>query len=276
MAKEIEIIAGPCAVQDLSQMKATVAWAKDNNIKILRGCFRKPRTEPGGFVGLGVATAMPIIQEALSGTGLTHATEVIEVADVELIAKLLQETPDLRMINWIGAKTGPSNMIGVIAHAIATLMPESTEMGIKNQMERDKKAWLGRIKWALTELPAKRVSSWSRGFSPETDLQRNQEDLEMTMQVKEELGVKTTIDPSHIAGKSAGNVIHVTRNIIRAHNILFDRTGKHLVDRFIFEVSPKPKEALSDKPQQLSFSLASGLIEEIRQTIRMGEAYAQN
>jgi 3-deoxy-7-phosphoheptulonate synthase len=274
MPKEIDIIAGPCAVQSLPQMKATVAWAKDNDIKIIRGCFRKPRTEPGGFVGLGVATAMPIVQEALSGTGLTHATEVIEVADVELIAELLKETPNLRMINWIGAKTGPSNMIGAIAQAIAKHMPPSTEMGVKNQMEKDKKAWVGRLKWALEELPKNRVSSWSRGFSPETEEQRNQEDLEMTMEVKDELGVTTTVDPSHIAGKSAANVIRVTRNIVRAHNILFDQTGKHLVDRFIFEVSPDPDGALSDKPQQLSLSLASGLIEEIRKTIKMEEVYA--
>lgn len=274
MQKEIEIIAGPCAVQSLPQMRKVVAWAQDNNIWITRGGLRKPRTEPGGFVGLGVKIAMPIIQEALDGTNIIHATEVMEVADVELISQLLQKTPDLKMINWIGAKTGPSNMIGAIARVIADLMPEDTELGVKNQMERDKKAWLGRIKWALSELPVERVSSWSRGFSPETDLQRNQEDLEMTMEVKDELGVKTTIDPSHIAGKSAENVVRVTRNIIRAHNILFDRTGKHLVDRFIFEVSPDPDEALSDKPQQLSFSFASGLIEEIRQTIKIGEAYA--
>jgi 3-deoxy-7-phosphoheptulonate synthase len=78
------VIAGPCAVESLEQMRATAGAVKAAGGHALRGGAYKPRTSPYSFQGLGAA-GLEILRTVGGETGLPIVTEVVDVGDVELV-----------------------------------------------------------------------------------------------------------------------------------------------------------------------------------------------
>jgi 3-deoxy-7-phosphoheptulonate synthase len=78
------VIAGPCAVESIEQMRATAGTVKASGGHALRGGAYKPRTSPYSFQGLG-AEGLEILQIVGRETGLPIVTEVVDVGDVELV-----------------------------------------------------------------------------------------------------------------------------------------------------------------------------------------------
>jgi 3-deoxy-7-phosphoheptulonate synthase len=78
------VIAGPCAVESLEQMRATAGTVKAAGGHALRGGAYKPRTSPYSFQGLGAA-GLEILRTVGGETGLPIVTEVVDVGDVELV-----------------------------------------------------------------------------------------------------------------------------------------------------------------------------------------------
>jgi 3-deoxy-7-phosphoheptulonate synthase len=78
------VIAGPCAVESLEQMRATAGAVKAAGGHALRGGAYKPRTSPYSFQGLG-AGGLDILRTIREETGLPIVTEVVDVGDVELV-----------------------------------------------------------------------------------------------------------------------------------------------------------------------------------------------
>jgi 3-deoxy-7-phosphoheptulonate synthase len=78
------VIAGPCAVESLEQMRATAGAVKAAGGHALRGGAYKPRTSPYSFQGLG-AGGLEILRTIREETGLPIVTEVVDVGDVELV-----------------------------------------------------------------------------------------------------------------------------------------------------------------------------------------------
>jgi 3-deoxy-7-phosphoheptulonate synthase len=78
------VIAGPCAVESLEQMRATAGAVKAAGGHALRGGAYKPRTSPYSFQGLG-AVGLEILRTIGGETGLPIVTEVVDVGDVELV-----------------------------------------------------------------------------------------------------------------------------------------------------------------------------------------------
>jgi 3-deoxy-7-phosphoheptulonate synthase len=78
------VIAGPCAVESLEQMRATAHAVKAAGGHALRGGAYKPRTSPYSFQGLG-AGGLDILRTIREETGLPIVTEVVDVGDVALV-----------------------------------------------------------------------------------------------------------------------------------------------------------------------------------------------
>lgn len=78
------VIAGPCAVENVTQMTATAQAVKAAGAHGLRGGAYKPRTSPYSFQGLG-KEGLNVLKAAGAATGLPVVTEVVDVADVELV-----------------------------------------------------------------------------------------------------------------------------------------------------------------------------------------------
>jgi 3-deoxy-7-phosphoheptulonate synthase len=79
------VIGGPCAVESPDQTLTAALLSKAAGASLLRGGAFKPRTSPYAFQGLGEA-GLQILAEVRAETGLPVVTEVLDPADVGLVA----------------------------------------------------------------------------------------------------------------------------------------------------------------------------------------------
>jgi len=82
--ERVVVIAGPCAVETLEQMRRSSRAVVEAGARILRGGAFKPRTSPYSFQGLGLE-GLKILKCVSGELGVPTVTEVVEVADVELV-----------------------------------------------------------------------------------------------------------------------------------------------------------------------------------------------
>jgi 3-deoxy-7-phosphoheptulonate synthase len=80
------VLAGPCAVETESQMRNTARAAKAAGAHGLRAGAYKPRTSPYAFQGHGVE-GLKLLRSVGDEFGLPVVTEVLEAADVEVVAQ---------------------------------------------------------------------------------------------------------------------------------------------------------------------------------------------
>ncbi|SVD59863.1 uncharacterized protein METZ01_LOCUS412717, partial [marine metagenome] len=80
----VTIIAGPCSVEDRTQMLETAHAVKEAGAQALRGGAFKPRSSPYSFQGLG-EKGLQILAEAREETGLPIVTEVMSSEQVDLV-----------------------------------------------------------------------------------------------------------------------------------------------------------------------------------------------
>jgi len=84
--KKIGIIAGPCSVENKTQLLEIAHAVKENGAVGLRGGAFKPRTNPYSFQGMG-EKGLELLALAREETGLAVVTEVMAVDQVELVVK---------------------------------------------------------------------------------------------------------------------------------------------------------------------------------------------
>jgi 3-deoxy-7-phosphoheptulonate synthase len=80
------VVAGPCAVESLDQLRETAIAVKQHGAQCLRGGAFKPRTSPYSFQGLALE-GLELLAQVSREVGLPVVTEVVEVADVEAVAR---------------------------------------------------------------------------------------------------------------------------------------------------------------------------------------------
>ena len=84
--QKVQVIAGPCAVQDFDRTLAAARAVKEAGAVGLRGGAYKPRTSPHTFQGLE-EEGLKILHEVGRSVGLAVVTEVLSVGQVELVAR---------------------------------------------------------------------------------------------------------------------------------------------------------------------------------------------
>jgi len=82
----LSVMAGPCAVETPEQTLESAQLAQALGATILRGGAYKPRTSPYAFQGLG-KSGLQILSEVRAETGLPIVTEVVDPADVAVVAE---------------------------------------------------------------------------------------------------------------------------------------------------------------------------------------------
>lgn len=227
------LIAGPCSAESPEQMMHSAAMISLINDKaILRaGCW-KPRTNPGGFEGYGVA-ALKWLQHAAGNYHLDWMTECGTAQHAEEIHR-----HDGNQL-WIGARTtGDPFAVEEIARAL-----EGTSIGvwIKNPPQPDLKLWLGAAE-RMTKRGIEVKGYIHRGFKtwPSTQL-RNEPLWPLVRELKKEIGdVPIICDPSHMAGR---------KELVGKIAINSAHMGS---DGWMIEMHPDVSCALTDKEQQLS------------------------
>ncbi len=230
------VIAGPCCVESLEQMRTAAADLKKAGVKVLRGGAYKPRTSPYDFQGLGeegleilkqVSTefSMPFVTELL---GVSHAAKLSKMADcIQIGARNCQNYHLLEVVASCGKPV-------LLKRGMATTVEE----------------WLSAAEYLIVH-GCRDVILCERGirtFEPST---RNTLDLGAVAVAKRETHLPVAVDPSHAAGK-LDLVLPLAMASVAAG-----------ADAIIVESHPNPVSAASDAAQQIPSAKFADFMSEI-------------
>jgi 3-deoxy-7-phosphoheptulonate synthase len=79
---KVEVIAGPCAIENREQIFKIARAVKAVGAGFLRGGAFKPRSSPYSFQGLGIP-GLEMMREAADANGLLTVSEVMEISQIE-------------------------------------------------------------------------------------------------------------------------------------------------------------------------------------------------
>lgn len=227
------MIAGPCAIENRSQIEQTARFVAAAGAQMLRGGAYKPRTSPYAFQGLG-DSAVELIAEASDATGLPAVVEALSEAQLELLASRVA------MIQ-IGAR----NMQNF------SLLQAAARTGKPILLKRSASATLDEVLYAAEYILVEGnpnvvlCERGVRGFDPQT---RNLFDLAGALRLKELSHLPVIADPSHATGRAS---------LVAPLVLAAAAAG---LDGAIVEVHPHPSAALSDAAQALDFAAFDALM----------------
>ncbi|MDR2083391.1 MAG: bifunctional 3-deoxy-7-phosphoheptulonate synthase/chorismate mutase type II [Bacteroidales bacterium] len=225
------IIAGPCSAESEKQVLNT-AEAIVNDINIFRVGIWKARTQPKTFTGIGKSGLkwLKKVEE------LFNIPTMIEVLSPEHVKYALDH--NIKYV-WLGART---TVNPYLTEEIALALAGSDmRVFIKNPMVPDISLWMGAIE-RINNAGINKIAAIHRGFqSMYSAPYRNEPIWEIPIKLKCMFpSLPILCDPSHIAGKTE----YIEEIVNKALSL--DMSG------LMIETHISPKDALSDRAQQLS------------------------
>ncbi len=232
----VQIMAGPCAIESLTQID-NIALNIKNNASILRGGAYKMRTSPYSFQGLGkdgikylYATGkkyhMPIISEI---TSINEIDEFIKYVDIiQVGARSMQ---NYELLSALGK----------------TNKPILLKRGFANTIDE----WLQSAEYILKN-GNKNVILCERGIKTFETRTRFTLDLSSIPLIKKLSHLPVVVDPSHAAGHS---------ELVKSLSMAAIAAG---ADGLLIEVHNNPSVALSDSSQALNISEFKDLVESVK------------
>lgn len=219
------VIGGPCAVETPEQTLAAAVMAKEAGASLLRGGAFKPRTSPYSFQGLG-ESGLKILADVRAETGLHVVTEVLDPADVDLVASYA----DMLQI-------GARNMQNfALLQAVGTLgKPVLLKRGMCATIEE----WLMAAEY-IAQRGNLNIVLCERGIRTFETATRNTFDVSAIPIAQQLSHLPVIADPSHSAGRR-DLVVPLTRAAIAAGT-----------DGVIVDIHPEPRLALCDGDQALT------------------------
>lgn len=230
------IMAGPCSVESEEQIHAAARAVKAAGATALRGGAYKPRTSPKSFQGLG-ETGLRLLAEAGRENGLAVVTEVMDTAQIDLVA----EYADVLQI-------GSRNMqnFALLKQVGYAGKPVLLKRGLAATIQE----WLGAAEY-IAASGNEQIILCERGIRTFETYTRNTLDISSAVAARSLSGYPVIIDPSHAAGR---------RDLIPALSKAALAAG---ADGLIIEVHPNPSCALSDAEQQLDFPQFRSLMADL-------------
>lgn len=241
-SQRIAIIAGPCSVEDRSQILETAHAVKEAGATALRGGAFKPRTSPFAFQGLG-EKGLELLAEAREQTGLPVVTEVMEPGLVSLVCKYAD-------VLQVGARNMQNyallNAVGESQH------PVLLKRGMSSTIEE----LLMAADYILSHRN-RRVMLCERGIRTYETATRNTFDINAIPVLKQQTHLPVIADPSHATGKW---------EYVEAAAKAAVAAG---ADGIIVEVHHDPEHAASDGRQSLTPEKFAKMVAKLR---RIAEA----
>ncbi|MBQ6976762.1 MAG: 3-deoxy-7-phosphoheptulonate synthase [Selenomonadaceae bacterium] len=234
--KEIVVMAGPCAVENLEQLRESARAVKECGAKILRGGAFKPRTSPYDFQGLG-EEGLKLLRQTADEFGLKVVTEIVESGDIEL----LENYSDILQV-------GARNMQNF--QMLKALGKSKKPVMLKRGLSATITEWLNAAEYILSGGNDK-VIFCERGIRTYETFTRNTLDLSAVAAIKELSHLPIVVDPSHGTGR---------RKMVAPMSKAAIAAG---ADALIIEVHPHPEKALSDGNQSLTPKDFKSLMSEL-------------
>jgi len=218
------VIAGPCALESAEQMRNTGLAVRSAGARALRAGAYKPRTSPYGFQGHG-PDGLKILREVADELGLPVVTEVMDSADVDLVAAHAD-----------ALQIGARNMQNF------ALLKAVGQSGKPVLLKRGMSARIEELLLAAEYLLAAgndQVVLCERGIRTFETATRNTLDLNAIPYIKQKTHLPVIVDPSHGTG---------IRDLVVPMALAAAACG---ADGVIVEVHENPAVALSDGAQSL-------------------------
>ncbi len=218
------LIAGPCAVETAEQTLEAARMAVAAGASLLRGGAYKPRTSPYAFQGLGEA-GLRILADVREETGLPIVTEVVDAADVDLVASYA----DMLQIGTRNMQNFP-----LLQAVGSTTKPVLLKRGLQATLEE----WLMAAEY-IAQRGNMAIVLCERGIRTFETATRNTLDVSAVPMVHAMSHLPVIVDPSHSGGKRE-LVLPLSRAALAVG-----------ADGIIVDVHPHPETALCDGPQAL-------------------------
>ncbi|MBA8953515.1 3-deoxy-7-phosphoheptulonate synthase [Actinomadura namibiensis] len=231
------LIAGPCAVETPEQTLAAAEMARAAGATLLRGGAFKPRTSPYAFQGLG-ETGLKILADVREETGMPIVTEVVDAADVELVASYA----DMLQIGTRNAQN-----FALLQAAGEAGKPVLLKRGMSGTIEE----WLMAAEY-IAQRGNLDIVLCERGIRTFEKATRNTLDISAVPVAQRMSHLPVIVDPSH-SGGHRDLVLPLTRAAIAVG-----------ADGVIIDVHPHPETALCDGPQ----ALVDGDLRELAKVVR--------
>ena len=235
------VIAGPCAVESRDQLRNSAVAVKRSGASALRAGAYKPRTSPYGFSGHG-PEGLKILREIGTEAGLPVVTEVMDTADLDLVA---QQADALQ----IGAR----NMQNF------SLLRAVGKSGKPVVLKRGMSAKIEELLLAAEYLLAAgndQVILCERGIRTFETATRNTLDLNAIPYLKQKSHLPVLVDPSHGTG---------IRDLVAPMALAAAACG---ADGILVEVHENPPAALSDGAQSLYPAQFQALMDSLASVVR--------
>jgi len=221
----IGVIAGPCSVEDRSQILETAHAVKEAGAVALRGGAFKPRTSPYAFQGLA-EEGLKFLAEAREKTGLAIVTEVMSIEQVPVVAEYAD-------VFQIGARNMQNyNLLNKVGEQSKPVL-----------LKRGLSATLEEFLLAAEYIMARgnhQVMLCERGIRTFEEYVRNTLPLAIVPELHRVSHLPVVVDPSHGTGKSY-LVDAMCRAAVAAG-----------ADGLIIEVHHDPEHAMTDGAQSLN------------------------
>ncbi len=239
---EVPIIAGPCSVENETQIVTAARQVKAAGAVALRGGAFKPRSSPYSFQGLGLE-GLKLLKLAKQETGLPIVTEAMDEAGAELVAEYAD------MIQ-IGARNMQNYSL------LKTAGKLKKPVLLKRGMAATIQDLLLSAEYLLAEGNTN-VVLCERGLRSFDTTSRNLFDLTAIPVVQQLSHLPIVADPSHGTGRR-DKVLAMSRAAIAAG-----------ADGILIEVHPQPEKAMSDGAQSQT---PEQFTETVKQLRRVAEA----
>jgi len=236
IGEDFVVMAGPCTVESEEQLMTTARAVKAAGATILRGGAFKPSTSPYSFQGMG-EEGLKLLAQAREETGLPIITEVMHVANVELVCQYAD-------ILQIGTRNMQNyDLLIEVGKARKPVM-------IKRGMSAKIEEWLQAAEYVIKH-GNDQVMLCERGVRTFETYTRNTLDLSAVLAVRELSHLPVVIDPSQGTGRSS-----MVPAMCRASLAVG-------ADGLLIEVHPNPEKALKDGAQSITIPAFERLMPEL-------------
>ena len=240
--RNFQIIAGPCAVESLEQMRLAASYIAKAGSNILRGGAYKPRTSPYDFQGMGDA-GLEILATVKAEFNMPVVTEVVGVTHIDRVAAVAD-------CIQIGARNAQNY------HLLEAVAAAGKPILLKRGMASTIEEWLSAAEYLMVH-GCSQVILCERGIKTFEPATRNTLDLSAVAIAKRETHLPVIVDPSHAGGRLE-LVLPLSRAAIAAG-----------CDGLIVETHPDPLHATSDAGQQIPSGDYAAYVNELKPFIEL-------
>jgi len=233
---QVVVMAGPCCVEDETQVLETARACRRSGARILRGGAFKPSTSPYSFHGLG-EDGLRILDAARAETGMPIITEIMDVRDIELV---------MRYADILQVGTRNMTNFALLKEIGAARKPVMLKRGMSATIEE----WLQAAEY-IASRGNYDIILCERGIRTFETFTRNTFDVNAIPAVSGLSHLPIVADPSHGTGRWQ-LVAPVSKAAVAAG-----------ADGLMIEVHPEPQRALKDGPQSLKPDTFDKLMREL-------------